>query len=107
MDTNVKFVHQDLVDSLTVVSSYFYAWLKINILLELFDTLKDTSMKSASIYTRSDFENYDKGKYKRPINDDEPTILRRSCVARIICLSNQEAAYLKNPTAKIVAETLR
>ena len=102
-----KFVHKDLVDSLHVVATFFHAWITINILLGLLSSFKEKFIKLPRTYKAYKiFENgIDEEEIQKTSYDF--ILLKRSCVARVICLSNQKTTYLKSPTANIVAETLR
>ena len=102
-----KFVHQDLVDSIHVVATFFHAWVKINILLRLLSSFQEKFIKLPQSYEAYKTVRYTmyEDEMQKPSYDF--ILLKRSCVARVICLSNQKTTYLENPTANIVAETLR
>ena len=105
--------HEDFVDSLNVVSTFFHAWIRINILHGLLGSFKEE--KYANQFGRQYKKKKDKN--NKAESDTEPTktsynfnllLARRSCVAKIICLFNQEVSTnLKNPVGYVLAETLR
>ena len=105
--------HKDFVDSLNVVSTFFHAWMKINILLGLLRSFKGE--KYISSFLRGYTKKLDKSDIKdrnaqntKTSYDSNLLLVQRSCVARVICLFNQEISmHLKNPIGNVLAETLR
>ena len=105
--------HKDFVDSLNVVSTFFHAWMKINILLGLLRSFKGE--KYISSFLRGYTKKWDKSDIKdrnaqntKTSYDSNLLLVQRSCVARVICLFNQEiSVHLKNPIGNVLAETLR
>ena len=96
-------IHKDIADSSHVVATFLGAWIKIKILLGLFTMLHDRFL---NIYQNRNSKLDDNGENFHKLTNGA-SLLRRSCVARVICLSNQKATYQKSPISNIVAETLR
>ena len=106
LKSNCMFLHKDLADSLNVASTFFHSWIKINVLLGLLNFFKARYIvKTSQLHRKDKSSNDDKEEPQKPSHGFN--LLRKSCVAREICLSNQETTLLKNPTANMVAETLR
>ena len=100
------FLNKDLADSLNVASTFLHSWMKINVILVLLNFFKQRSIvKISQLHHKDKSINDDKEGPQKPSHGFN--LLRKSCVARTICLSNQETTLLKNPTANMVAETLR
>ena len=99
---------KDLFDSLYVVQEFVYAWINIKLLIGSYH-LSEENFGNTSLH----FEQNTTQKYNRDEKEiynnkyDKTYMLKRSCVARVICLSNQKTTYLKNTLAAIMAETLR
>ena len=99
----------DLFDSLYVAQEFAYAWMNIKILLGLFYSSEENFGKTSSYFEQNtSLKNNSDEKEINNSNYDKTYMLKRSCVARVICLSNQKTTYLKNNTlAAIMSETLR
>ena len=99
----------DLFDSLYIAQEFVYAWMNIKIFLRLFYLSEENFGKTSSHFEQNTTpKNNDDEKEINNSNYDETYMLKRSCVARVICLSNQKTTYLNNNTlAAIMAETLR
>ena len=101
-----RFLHKDLVDSFNVAATFLHSWIKINVLLGLLNFFKEAPfVKIAQLRHKDKSFNNEKDKTQKPNHGFYH--LRKICLARAICLSNQETTWLKNPVANIVAEALR
>lgn len=80
--------------------------MKINVLIGFLKFFKERSfVKASQLHQKDSYSNDDKDEI--PKLSHGSSLLARSCIARVICLSNQETSWLENPAANMVAEMLR
>ena len=102
-NSSCHLLSKGIADSSHAVAIFVGAWIKIKIMFGLFSVLNDKFLKFDQSKTGG-FD--DKGRqFQKQI--DEVLSLKGSCVARVICLSNQEATHQKSPISSVVAEALR
>ena len=99
---------KDLFDSLYVAQEFVYAWMNIKMLLGSYHLSEENFGKTSLHFEKNTSPKYNSDAKEIHNNKyDNTYMLKRSCVARVICLSNQKTTYLKNTLAAIMAETLR